>query len=65
MVLGKTSPMTLSLDVLNEWVTRMTAYGRDHGPASFDGWGARTPESAPAPDATKGLFGRIMRRRRG
>ncbi len=67
MVIGRTSPMALSVDVLNEWVTRMTAYGRDHGPASFDGWGARTPESAPAPNAsaTKGLFGRIMRRRRG
>jgi len=66
MVLGMTSPMALSLDVLNEWVTRMTAYGRDGGPASFDGWGARTPESAPAPDAyaTKGLFGRMLRRRR-
>lgn len=47
LVLGTTSPMTLSLDALNEWVTQMTAYGREHGPARFDGWGARTPESAP------------------
>ncbi|MDX6719643.1 MAG: hypothetical protein QOJ63_1897 [Solirubrobacteraceae bacterium] len=48
LVLGTTSPMTLSLDALNEWVTQMTAHGRDHGPARFDGWGARTPKSAPA-----------------
>jgi hypothetical protein len=48
LVLGTTSPMALSLDALNAWVTQMTAYGRDHGPARFDGWGARTPKSAPA-----------------
>jgi hypothetical protein len=48
LVLGTTSPMTLSLDALNAWVTQMAAYGRDHGPARFDGWGARTPKSAPA-----------------
>jgi hypothetical protein len=48
LVLGTTSPMLLSLDALNEWVTQMTAHGRDHGPARFDGWGARTPKSAPA-----------------
>jgi hypothetical protein len=48
MVLGMTSPMSLSLEVLDEWVTRMTAYGRDHGPAEFDGWGARAEESPAA-----------------
>lgn len=48
LILGTTSPMALSLDALNEWVTQMTAHGRDHGPARFDGWGARTPKSAPA-----------------
>jgi Regulator of ribonuclease activity B len=48
LVLGTTSPMTLSLDALNDWVAQMTAHGRDHGPARFDGWGARTPKSAAA-----------------
>ena len=48
MVLGNTSPMKLSLDALNEWVTRMTEHGREHGPAVFDGWGARVPDSAIA-----------------
>jgi hypothetical protein len=55
MVLGQTSPMTLSLDVLNEWVTLMTSYGRDHGDAVFDGWGALVPEGA----------GALRKRRRG
>jgi len=65
MVLGITSPMALSRDVLDEWVTRMTAYGRDHGPAAFDGWGARTPLSAPAgPGAAKGLLGKLARGKR-
>jgi hypothetical protein len=45
MVLGETSPMTLSLDALNAWVTRMTEYGRNGGPAVFDGWGARISET--------------------
>jgi hypothetical protein len=48
MVLGVTSPMTLSLDALNDWVTQMTAHGREHGPAVFDGWGARIPETKAA-----------------
>jgi hypothetical protein len=48
MVLGETSPMTLSLDRLDDWVTRMTAYGRDGGPAVFDGWGARISETKAA-----------------
>ncbi|MDX6676314.1 MAG: hypothetical protein QOE31_366 [Solirubrobacteraceae bacterium] len=48
MVLGTTSPMTLSLDELNVWVTRMSEDGREHGPAVFDGWGARVPETAIA-----------------
>jgi hypothetical protein len=55
MVLGQTSPMTLSLVVLDEWVALMTSYGRDHGDAVFDGWGARVPEGAAA----------LRKRRRG
>ena len=41
LVLGSTSPATWSLERLNALVTEMTAYGRDHGPAVFDGWGVR------------------------
>ena len=48
VVLGVTSPMTLSLDALNDWVTQMTAHGREHGPAVFDGWGARISETKQA-----------------
>jgi len=59
MVLGMTSPMTLSLDVLDEWVTRMTAYGRDHGPAEFDGWGARAAETKSA--ARKRTLGGLLK----
>jgi hypothetical protein len=47
LVIGTTSPMTLSPDKLDAWVTQMTHWGRDNGTASFDGWGAQTPESAP------------------
>ncbi|MEJ7797732.1 MAG: ribonuclease E inhibitor RraB [Solirubrobacteraceae bacterium] len=66
LVLGTTSPIALSLERLNDWVTHMTAYGRDHGPAEFDGWGARTPESAPpaAPEGSRALLGRMLRARR-
>jgi hypothetical protein len=66
MVLGQTSPMTLSLDGLNEWVTRMTAHGRDNGPATFDGWGARIPETAAAARKRKraGMLAKLGRRSR-
>jgi hypothetical protein len=46
VVLGTTSAMTLTLERLDDWVRRMTATGREHGSAVFDGWGARIPESA-------------------
>jgi hypothetical protein len=62
MVIGMTSPMTLSLDTLNAWVTLMTEYGRDGGPADFDGWGVSTPKDAP-PVKTTGLLGKLLRRR--
>ena len=48
MLLGTTSPMRLTLDALNAWVTQMTESGRDHGPAVFDGWGAQIPETKAA-----------------
>ncbi len=56
MVLGTTSPMTLSLDELDDWVTRMTDNGREQGPAVFDGWGARVPETAIAARKRSGLL---------
>ena len=46
-MIGTTSPMTLSPEKLDAWVTQMTHWGRDNGSASFDGWGAQTPKSAP------------------
>ena len=48
LVFGETTPMALSRDGLDAWVTRMTAYGRDGGPAVFDGWGARISETTTA-----------------
>jgi hypothetical protein len=62
MVLGETSPMTLSLDALDAWVTRMTGYGRDGGPAIFDGWGARVSETTAA--ARKRTLAQALRARR-
>jgi hypothetical protein len=47
LLLGSTSPATWSLEKLDAWVTEMTARGRDHGPAWFDGWGVKTPEAPP------------------
>ena len=62
MVLGTTPPMTLSLDTLNEWVTRMADDGREHGPAVFDGWGARIPDGVkPVKRKRGGLLGRLSR----
>ena len=70
LVVGTTSPMTLSLEKLNDWVREMSAHARDGGPGVFDGWGARTPKSAdpkpmtPPPPAPKGLRGLLGRRKR-
>jgi hypothetical protein len=60
-VLGSTSPATWSLDKLNDWVTQMTAYGRDNGPADFDGWGVSLPDPTPAPSLK--LKDLLLRRR--
>jgi Regulator of ribonuclease activity B len=65
LVLGTTSPQTWSLERLNAWVADMIAHGRDHGPANFDGWGARTPESAPDGESVaKTLLAHLSRKRR-
>jgi Regulator of ribonuclease activity B len=68
LLLGSTSPATWSLDKLNAWVTEMTAHGRDHGPAVFDGWGVQAPEAGTAEPASLSLkdliFGRLRRRAR-
>ncbi len=43
MVIGKTQPTTVSLDILNEWVRSMVLAGAEKGPCEFDGWGAEVP----------------------
>lgn len=63
LVIGTTPAVAWSLDKLNAWVTQMTAHGRDHGPAVFDGWGARAPEPGPAPSMS--LKDLLRQRRRG
>ncbi len=65
MVIGATSPMTLSLERLNAWVTQMIEHGRDGGPANFDGWGARTPRDAPPgpKPSAKAVLGKFLRKR--
>lgn len=64
MVLGTTSPMTLSLHRLNEWVKQMTADGRENGSAVFDGWGAQVSGPAvPAAKPRRGLLGALARRK--
>jgi hypothetical protein len=62
LLLGTTSPQTWSLERLNEWVTDMTAWGRDHGPAVFDGWGATLPDPHSDPPDLKGALARLRRR---
>lgn len=65
LVLGSTAPATWSLERLDEWVAEMTARGRDHGPAEFDGWGARTPDAGPPPElGIKDLLRSALRRKR-
>ena len=65
MVLGSTSPTTWSLDRLNAWVTEMIAYGRDHGGAEFDGWGARATAAGPPRGLSIKELLRLRRRGRG
>jgi hypothetical protein len=60
LVLGTTSPSTWSLERLNAWVADMAAWGRDNGPAQFDGWGVQ----APAPQPAGGRPNRAARGRR-
>jgi hypothetical protein len=44
-VSGSTTPTTVSLDILDQWVRWMLLAGFDHGPCEFDGWGAQIPRS--------------------
>jgi hypothetical protein len=46
-VVGHTQPSTVSLEMLNEWVTFMVNLGAQHGHCRFDGWGARVPDPQP------------------
>jgi hypothetical protein len=43
-VSGTTQPTSLSLEVLDEWVTRMVEWGNAHS-CEFDGWGAGVPDA--------------------
>ncbi len=65
LVLGTTSPTTWSLEKLEAWVTEMTARGRDHGSAVFDGWGVQAeapPE--PSPGFKDVVLGALRRKKR-
>jgi Regulator of ribonuclease activity B len=64
LVLGSTSATTWSLQRLDEWVTEMTAHGREHGPAQFDGWGASVPELGSV-RGRQGFWERFALGRRG
>jgi hypothetical protein len=41
-VKGTTQPTPISLEALDEWVTRMVEWGDAHT-VEFDGWGAQVP----------------------
>jgi hypothetical protein len=41
-VKGTTQPTSVSLEMLDEWVTRMVEWGNAHT-CEFDGWGAAVP----------------------
>jgi hypothetical protein len=41
MVVGKTQPTSVSLEILNDWVTWMVTAGAERGACEFDGWGTR------------------------
>jgi Regulator of ribonuclease activity B len=41
-VTGRTQPTAVSLEMLDEWVTRMVEWGSAHT-CDFDGWGAALP----------------------
>jgi hypothetical protein len=42
IVSGTTQPTAVSLEALDEWVTRMFEWGSAHS-CEFDGWGAAVP----------------------
>jgi hypothetical protein len=43
VVEGTTQPTTVSLEILDAWVRKLTAIGLLHGDCTFDGWGAQVP----------------------
>jgi len=65
LVLGSTSPTTWSLERLDEWVTEMTAHGREHGPAQFDGWGVSVSAPPGSGRGRQGFWERFALGRRG
>jgi hypothetical protein len=45
LVVGKTQPTRVSLQILNEWVKWMVLAGAENGGCRFDGWGAAAAAS--------------------
>jgi hypothetical protein len=46
-VVGHTLPSTVSIAMLNDWVTFMVTVGAKNGESRFDGWGVRMPDGKP------------------
>jgi hypothetical protein len=44
-VTGSTQPITVSRQVLDDWVAWMVLAGHENGRCKFDGWGAAVPRS--------------------
>ncbi len=43
VVFGRTAPVAVSPDFLDEWVETMIRVGVEHGGCDFDGWGTEAP----------------------
>jgi hypothetical protein len=54
-VVGHTLPSTVSIAMLNDWVTFMVTVGAKNGGSRFDGWGVRMPEGTPRGGAAEGF----------
>lgn len=58
-VVGHTQPSTISLEMLNDWVTFMVTLGAKNGECRFDGWGVQLggapPQDAGATALTHGF----------
>ena len=54
-VVGHTLPSTVSIAMLDDWVTFMVTLGAKYGSCRFDGWGVRMPDGKPQGGAAEGL----------